>query len=149
MRHLASSHASRSRPLMLAVLALLFQHLVADVKADAIDRYIRDEMDRQKIPGLALAVVKHGKLKKARGYGLSNVEHSIPVKPHTVFQSGSIAKQYKLEFAAAPFVINPSAERNLIPLVCIHILDIDKRHIHSLFNRDSKLVIPNLEFKMS
>jgi CubicO group peptidase (beta-lactamase class C family) len=30
----------------------------------------------------------------ARGYGLANVEHQVPVKPETIFQSGSMGKQF-------------------------------------------------------
>lgn len=60
----------------------------------SIDQYIKAEMRRQQIPGISLAVVRHGKIALVRSYGLSNVEHQIPVKPETVFQSGSIAKQF-------------------------------------------------------
>jgi CubicO group peptidase (beta-lactamase class C family) len=31
---------------------------------------------------------------KAQGYGLANVEHQVPVKPETIFQSGSLGKQF-------------------------------------------------------
>jgi CubicO group peptidase (beta-lactamase class C family) len=65
-----------------------------DVAADRIDAYLRDEMARQQIPGLAVAVIKDGHIVLARGYGLANVEHQVPVKPETVFQSGSLGKQF-------------------------------------------------------
>jgi CubicO group peptidase (beta-lactamase class C family) len=60
----------------------------------AIDDYVRTEMSKQKIPGLALAIVKNGQIVLARGYGLSNVEHQVSVKPETIFQSGSVGKQF-------------------------------------------------------
>jgi CubicO group peptidase (beta-lactamase class C family) len=59
-----------------------------------IDRYVNDEMRRQQIPGISLAVIRNGKIALVRSYGFSNIEHQIPVKPETVFQSGSIAKQF-------------------------------------------------------
>jgi CubicO group peptidase (beta-lactamase class C family) len=59
-----------------------------------IDRYIKGEMRRQKIPGISLAVLRRGKIAILRSYGLANVEHNIHVKPETVFQSGSIGKQF-------------------------------------------------------
>jgi len=31
---------------------------------------------------------------REQGYGLSNVELQVPVKPETVFQSGSVGKQF-------------------------------------------------------
>lgn len=51
-------------------------------------------MSKRQIPGLALLVVRDGKVVKSQGYGLSNVELQVPVKPETIFQSGSIGKQF-------------------------------------------------------
>src|SRR5262245_51902357 len=62
--------------------------------ADPIDALVRAEMERQKIPGLALAVVEHGQVTKAQGYGLANVELRVPVGGETIFQSGSLGKQF-------------------------------------------------------
>ena len=59
-----------------------------------VDQFIKAEMRRQRIPGLSLAVIRDGRTIVAKGYGLANIEHQIPVKPETVFQSGSIAKQF-------------------------------------------------------
>jgi CubicO group peptidase (beta-lactamase class C family) len=62
--------------------------------ADSVDAYVGTEMQRQKIPGLALGIYRDGEIVKAQGYGLANVELNVPVKPETVFQSGSIGKQF-------------------------------------------------------
>lgn len=51
-------------------------------------------MQRQHIPGLALLVVRGGKIVRAEGFGLANVELQVPVKPETIFQSGSVGKQF-------------------------------------------------------
>ncbi len=51
-------------------------------------------MQRQHIPGLSLLVVKNGKTIRAEGFGLANVELQVPVKPETIFQSGSVGKQF-------------------------------------------------------
>lgn len=59
-----------------------------------VDEFVNAEMRRQRIPGLSLAVMKEGQIVLARGYGFANVEHQVPVKPETVFQSGSIGKQF-------------------------------------------------------
>jgi len=61
---------------------------------DDVDRYVLAEMKRQQIPGLSLAVVKDGKLEKARGYGLANVEHEVAATERTIYQSGSVGKQF-------------------------------------------------------
>jgi CubicO group peptidase (beta-lactamase class C family) len=60
----------------------------------AVDAFINAEMATQKIPGVSLAVVKDGQTAIARGYGLANLEHKIAVKPETIFQSGSVGKQF-------------------------------------------------------
>ncbi|MGA8075581.1 MAG: serine hydrolase domain-containing protein [Candidatus Acidiferrales bacterium] len=59
-----------------------------------VDSYIESQLRDQHIPGLALAVVHDSKLVKSQGYGLANIELKVPVKPETVFQMGSIGKQF-------------------------------------------------------
>ncbi len=51
-------------------------------------------MKKQHIPGLALLVSRRGQPILAQGFGLSNVELQVPVKSATIFQSGSVGKQF-------------------------------------------------------
>ena len=51
-------------------------------------------MERQHIPGLSLLVAKAGTIVVAEGFGLANVELQVPVKTQTIFQSGSVGKQF-------------------------------------------------------
>lgn len=60
--------------------------------ADKVDHYVRGEMLKQHIPGVALAVIKDRKVIKLKGYGLANVETGLPVTSDTVFKIGSISK---------------------------------------------------------
>jgi CubicO group peptidase (beta-lactamase class C family) len=76
----------------LFVACLLICCLVA--RADKADDYIKIQMEKQHIPGLSLAVVRDGKVVKAKGYGFANLEWDEPVTPGTLFQSGSIGKQF-------------------------------------------------------
>jgi len=62
--------------------------------SDPVAIYVHAEMQREKIPGLSLLVSRDGKPVRTEGYGLSNVELQVPVKPETVFQSGSMGKQF-------------------------------------------------------
>jgi len=62
--------------------------------SDQIDAYVTAEMKREHIPGLALGIYRRGEILKAQGYGLANVELDVPVKPETIFQSGSVGKQF-------------------------------------------------------
>ena len=51
-------------------------------------------MRSHRIPGICLGVVRDGRLIKATGYGFANVELQVPVSASSVFQSGSVAKQF-------------------------------------------------------
>src|SRR6476469_1558511 len=62
--------------------------------SDSVAEYVNAEMQRQHIPGLALLVSREGNVIRAQGFGLANVEHQVPVKPETIFQSGSMGKQF-------------------------------------------------------
>lgn len=75
---------------------LLFatQLVAAEQATDSVSEFVRAEMQRQRIPGLALLVSKSGKAIRAEGYGLSNVELNVAAKPETIFQSGSVGKQF-------------------------------------------------------
>ena len=66
----------------------------APAEPDKIDAYVTAEMKGEHIPGLALGIYRHGEIVKAQGYGLANVELDVPVKPETIFQSGSVGKQF-------------------------------------------------------
>ena len=61
---------------------------------DTVDRLVVAEMARMHIPGVSLAVVRGGKVIKAQGYGVADLEHEIPVTPQTVFKIGSVSKQF-------------------------------------------------------
>ena len=63
-------------------------------RADAVEKVVRAEMVKQHIPGLALLVSRNGVPIREQGFGLANVELNVPVTPKTIFQSGSIGKQF-------------------------------------------------------
>lgn len=67
---------------------------IGTASADGLDTLVNGEMRRQHIPGVSIAVVKDGKIIREQGYGLANVEHQVRVTPATIFQSGSIGKQF-------------------------------------------------------
>jgi D-alanyl-D-alanine carboxypeptidase len=79
----------RRPPLLLLLLVPL---CAAPAHADAIDEFLRAEMHQRRIPGLALAVVRHGAVVKLDGYGLATLEHDVPVTPDTVFELASVTK---------------------------------------------------------
>src|ERR1700692_1108731 len=78
-----------------AVLTLSVIHsALATAQTDVVDSYVKSEMTRQQIPGVALLVSRGGEVIRAQGYGMANLELQVPVKPGTIFQSGSVGKQF-------------------------------------------------------
>jgi CubicO group peptidase (beta-lactamase class C family) len=77
-------------------LLLLSFSLIPSVFAQAnnVDQYVKAEMEKRHIPGLSLAVIKEGKVVKAQGYGLANVELNVPATAETVYKIGSVSKQF-------------------------------------------------------
>ncbi len=58
------------------------------------DKFLREIMDREHIPGLAYAVVKDGKILHQGQYGMANLSWSVPVDKETVFQTASCSKLF-------------------------------------------------------
>jgi CubicO group peptidase (beta-lactamase class C family) len=96
-------HLGRLHPVKNPVLRFLMLALILAGKAfcqisgstsDAVAQYVNAEMARQHIPGVALLVSRNGEPVRAQGFGFSNVELQVPVKPETLFQSGSMGKQF-------------------------------------------------------
>ncbi len=76
------------------ILMLMGWGFVRPALGDAVDDLVRDQMNRHPIPGLALEIIQNGKPTKIAGYGLANLEWSTPATPETVFEIGSITKQF-------------------------------------------------------
>ncbi len=66
----------------------------AEAAITAMDTRIRAEMTSQNIPGVAIGVASRGRIIHIGNYGLANVELSVPVSDSTVFEIGSISKQF-------------------------------------------------------
>jgi CubicO group peptidase (beta-lactamase class C family) len=65
--------------------------------ADPLDKQIDaifKGWDASNTPGASVAVIRHGKLVFAKGYGVANLEYNIPIKPDTIFHVASVSKQF-------------------------------------------------------
>jgi D-alanyl-D-alanine carboxypeptidase len=76
----------------LLVPALLF-HAVAE-QPGKLDEAIRKKMAELHVAGTSVAVLRNGKVVLTKGYGLANVERSIPAKPETKYQIASTTKPF-------------------------------------------------------
>jgi len=70
------------------------RHALTAQQLASIDAFVTAEMQREHIPGLSIGVYTRGTILLAKGYGMANVELSVPVQPETIFQSGSVGKQF-------------------------------------------------------
>lgn len=50
--------------------------------------------DRSDGPGCSVGVFRNGAIRYARGYGMANLELGVANSPHTVFDVGSVSKQF-------------------------------------------------------
>ncbi len=62
--------------------------------ADDLDAYVRDHMKAQHVPAVVWGVFKDGKVVKSRAYGLANIELGVPATADSVFEIGSVSKQF-------------------------------------------------------
>ena len=67
-------------------------------------------MKKDRVPGLAVGVYRRGEILLAKGYGLANVELNVPVTAQTIFQSGSVGKQF---VSAAVMMLVEQGKMNL------------------------------------
>ena len=44
-----------------------------------VEIVVHEEMQNQRIPGLAIAIIDHGRVALARGYGYADLEHEVNV----------------------------------------------------------------------
>ena len=91
------------RTFLVAIVAMAFaapllaQAPTAPISADRlrkIDAYVEKSMAERRIPGVSVGIYSRGEILLAKGYGLASVELNVPVKPETVFQMGSVGKQF-------------------------------------------------------
>jgi serine beta-lactamase-like protein LACTB len=57
-----------------------------------IEGLIRSELSQSQIPGLSLAIVSSDQLRYAKGFGVADLENSVPAKSSTVYRLGSMSK---------------------------------------------------------
>lgn len=66
--------------------------VLASGKIASIDDAINALMTRSKVPGLSIAVVKDNRLLWKKGYGLADVENSVPAQSLTAYRIASVSK---------------------------------------------------------
>lgn len=98
----------RAAALLLVIPVLLPAQQPADLGAVA-DRAFAQWASPQS-PGCAIGVARNGQTLLARGYGLANLETGSPITAQTIFESGSVAKQFT---ATATLLLAADGKLNL------------------------------------
>jgi CubicO group peptidase (beta-lactamase class C family) len=65
-----------------------------DSALDTLDQWIHKYMEDNVVPGALVAVASRGEIRHLKTYGMANAELSVPVTDSTVFEIGSISKQF-------------------------------------------------------
>jgi CubicO group peptidase (beta-lactamase class C family) len=79
---------------VLALSVAVFAQTNDDRLSAHVDEVVRAQMRDQNIPGVSLAVTRDGKVIKATGYGLANVELNVPMAPQMLLHTESLAKAF-------------------------------------------------------
>lgn len=61
---------------------------------EGLEQFVPEQLERWKVPGMAIAVVQNGQVIYSRGFGLRDVKRKLPVTTKTVFPIGSISKSF-------------------------------------------------------
>ncbi|HEX8354507.1 MAG TPA: serine hydrolase domain-containing protein [Pyrinomonadaceae bacterium] len=70
-------------------------HGAADSSLEvAVDAIAAAALSERSIPGLSVVVARRGKVALAKGYGYADLEAKAHASPETVYQIGSISKQF-------------------------------------------------------
>jgi CubicO group peptidase (beta-lactamase class C family) len=67
---------------------------------EAAQQYVRTEMQRQHIPGMSVGILRDGRVLLKQSYGYANLELHVPAGDSTVYQSGSLGKQFTAALVA-------------------------------------------------
>jgi CubicO group peptidase (beta-lactamase class C family) len=80
--------------LLLVVSAAWAQKSDVPSSLTGFDKFANEILAEWKVPGLAVSIVKDGKVIYAEGFGYKDVKNGLKVTPHTVFAIGSCTKAF-------------------------------------------------------
>jgi CubicO group peptidase (beta-lactamase class C family) len=114
----------RAIVLIAFVVGLLNAPAVASPPLQDVDDYVRQTMQQWQVPGMAVAVVKDGKVVLARGYGVRELGKPAKVDADTLFDIGSNTKSFT---AAALGTLVSAGKLNWDAHVVDHVRDFSLR----------------------
>jgi CubicO group peptidase (beta-lactamase class C family) len=79
---------------LLIILFLILPVIGQSADLSTLDDFIPAQMKKWNVPGLAIAVVQHGKVIYSHGFGSRDLKQNLPVTTKTIFAIGSISKSF-------------------------------------------------------
>jgi len=68
-------------------------HQGSDPAFERLAALVTDKMNEHQVPGVSFAILRDGVI-TSRGFGVTNVDHPLPVTDRTLFQIGSVSKTF-------------------------------------------------------
>jgi D-alanyl-D-alanine carboxypeptidase len=65
-----------------------------EVRAGQVDKYLQTNMQARNLPGVSVAVTRGGAVILQRSYGFANLELGAATAPNSVFEIGTLSKQF-------------------------------------------------------
>ena len=89
---------TKTRSLLLFLISIViaantFAQSLPDSTITKINKLF-SEWDKGNSPGCAVVIVRNDSILFAKGYGMANLEYSIPIEPGTIFHMASVSKQF-------------------------------------------------------
>ena len=82
------------KPTLLLYILLLNTTVFAQLSSKQVDSVIQSAMGKFNVAGVAVAIVKDGKIFYEKGYGVRSITTKLPVDEHTNFQIASNSKAF-------------------------------------------------------
>src|SRR6185436_13801610 len=94
MKQLAIRPLASLLMICLLVAAPLQAQNVGPASLNGLDGFVEQVMKDWHVPGLAVAIVKDGRVVYAKGFGFRDVKKGLKVTPDTLFAIGSCSKAF-------------------------------------------------------
>lgn len=90
-------HSIRHAALLIFLLLLVAgsaagQQTGADDLSTRVDRAVAEEMKKQEMPAVAVAVAQDGRIIYSKAFGVADLENNVPATTETLIRTGSLAK---------------------------------------------------------
>jgi len=79
---------------LLSVVLVISSNSIAQISSKKIDKLVKEAMETFNVAGVAVGIVKDGKVIHSKGYGVKSIETKEPVNDHTNFAIASNTKAF-------------------------------------------------------